>query len=363
MSDSSDAEKTEEASQQKKDNARDEGRIPKSAELTVAVLLIGSALVINTAGASLGTTVFNLGGSLLSGAGSVDMDAGTATLFIRDIGWRVIGALGAFLCAMGGVALAITALQARGVLSLKPMTPNFGKLNPLTNAKRMLGVQAPIDLAKSLGKMGLIGGVVYTALMQAMPDALRLAQMSPMALLPMVRQYSVHLLMTAGFAYIALAGGDYLWQWWSFKKDLRMSKEEVKQENKQQEGDPHIKGRRRQIAQSYARRKMMKDVVKADVIIVNPTHIAIAIKYDPMLAPAPIVLALGQRLVAERIKAIALEAGIPIVQNVPVARALIKTAKVGTMIPVELYLAVAEILAYVIKTRGTRGSWIGSATA
>lgn len=363
MSDTSNAERTEEASQQKQDNARDEGRIPKSAELTVAVLLIGSALVINTVGASLGTTVFHLGGDILASAGTVEMDAGTATVMIRDIGWRVVGALGAFLCAMGAVALAISSAQARGVLSLKPMTPNFGKLNPLTNAKRMLGMQAPIDLAKSLGKLGLVGGVVYTALRAAMPDALRLAQMSPVALLPMVRSYSVNLLMTAGFAYIALAGGDYLWQWWSFKKDLRMSKEEVKQENKQQEGDPHIKSRRRQIARSYARRQMMKDVAKADVIIVNPTHIAIAIKYDPMLAPAPIVLALGERLVAERIKALALEAGIPIVQNIPVARALIKTAKVGTMIPVELYLAVAEILAYVIKTRGTRGSWIGSATA
>lgn len=363
MSDASESERTEEASQQKKDNARDEGRIPKSTELTVAVLLIGSALVINTAGASLGATVFHLGGDILATAGTVELNAGDATVMIRDIGWRVIGALGAFLCAMGGVALAITALQARGVLSLKPIAPNFGKLNPLTNAKRMLGAQAPIDLAKSLGKLGLVGGVVYTALREAMPDALRLAQMPSMALLPMVRQYSVHLLMTAGFAYVALAGGDYLWQWWSFKRDLRMSKDEVKQENKQQEGDPHIKQRRRAIARSYARRQMMKDVVKADVIIVNPTHIAIAIKYDPMLAPAPIVLALGQRLVAERIKAIALEAGIPIVQNKPVARALIKTARVGTMIPVELYLAVAEILAYVIKTRGTRGSWIGSATA
>lgn len=142
-----------------------------------------------------------------------------------------------------------------------------------------------------------------------------------------------------------------------------MSKEELKQEDKQQNGDPHVKGRRRQVARSYARRQMLRDVPKADVIIVNPTHIAIAIRYDPTLAPAPIVLAIGQRLVAERIKAIALQAGVPIVQNIPVARALVKTARVGTLIPVEMYLAVAEILAYVLKTRATRGSWIGSASA
>jgi flagellar biosynthetic protein FlhB len=196
-----------------------------------------------------------------------------------------------------------------------------------------------------------------------MPDALRLAQQPATALLQMVRQYSVHLLMTAGLVYLGLAAADYLWQWWTFQKELRMTKEEVKQESKAQDGDPHIKSRRRQVARSYARRQMMKDVPTADVVVVNPTHIAIALRYDPSIAPAPIVVAVGQRLVAERIKAIALESGVPIVQNKPVARALVKTAKVGTMIPVELYMAVAEILAYVLKTRGTRGNWAGSASA
>lgn len=363
MAESSNAERTEEATQQKKDSAHDEGRIPKSNELTVAGLLMGSALVINTVGVSLGSTVMRLSGEIFASVGTMELTPGDATVLIRDLGWRVVGSLGAFLAAMAGVALAITAAQARGVLSLKPISPNFGKLNPIANGKRMLGAQSLIDLAKSLAKVGLVGGVVYTALAEAMPDALRLAQLPPMALLPMVRKYSVNLFLTAGLAYIALAGVDYLWQWWTFKKELRMSKEDVKQETKQQEGDPQIKSRRRQIARSYARRQMLKDVRKADVVIVNPTHRAVAIKYDPMLAPAPIVLALGERLVAERIKAIAREAGIPIVENKPVARALIKSAKVGTMIPVDLYLAVAEILAYVIKTRRTRGSWMGSATA
>jgi flagellar biosynthetic protein FlhB len=363
MSDSSDAERTEEATQQKKDNARDEGRIPKSNELTVAMLLLGSALVLNTAGRSLASTVFHLSGDVLANIGTMSIDAGSAAVLIRDLGWRLLASLGLFISAMAGIAFAVTAAQARGVMSLKPLGPDFGKLSPITNGKRLLGTQSLIDLVKSLAKLGLIGSVVYTALRAAMPDALRLAQLPPMALMPMVRQYSIRLLQTAGLAYIALAGADYLWQWWTFNKDLRMSKEEVKQETKQQDGDPHIKSRRRQIARSYARRQMLKDVPKADVIIVNPTHIAIALKYDPMLAPAPIVLAIGQRLVAERIKAIALTAGVPIVQNIPVARALVKSAKVGTMIPVELYLAVAEILAYILKTRGTRGSWTGSAIA
>ena len=357
------AERTEEATQQKKDSARDEGRIPRSQELTVAALLIGSALVLNTSGSSLAAMVFNTSGDLLTRAGTMSLEGGGATMLLREIGEKVLAALGAFLCAMAAVSLGISAIQARGVMSLKPIMPSFAKLNPLSNFKRIAGPQSMIELSKSLGKLGLIGGMVYATLTTAMPDALHLAQMPAVALMPMVRHYSVHLLYTAGGSYVTLAAGDYLWQWWSFQKDLRMSKEEVKQENKQQNGDPHIKHRRRQVARSYARRQMMKDVPKADVIIVNPTHIAIAIKYDPNIAAAPIVLAIGQRLIAERIKAIALESGVPIVRNVPVARALLKTARVGTLIPVELYMAVAEILAYVLKTRGTRGNWAGSAIA
>ena len=363
MSTESDAERTEEATDTKRQGARDEGRIPRSQELTVAVLLLGSALVINTSAGPLASSVSSTMSDLLAHAGTMSLDGPSAIELVRMIGWRTLSALATFLGAMALVALVINAVQARGVMSLKPITPSFKKLNPLTNAKRMVGAQALVELGKALGKVSLVGTVVYGALKAALPGALNLTSMAPTALLPFVRTYCVRLLMTAGAAYMVLAAGDYLWQWWSFQKELRMSKEEVKQENKQQNGDPHTKHRRRQVARSYARRQMMRDVPRADVIIVNPTHIAIAIKYDPDLAPAPIVLALGQRLVAERIKAIALEHGIPIVQNKPVARALIKTARVGTLIPVELYMAVAEILAYVLKTRATRGSWIGSATA
>jgi flagellar biosynthetic protein FlhB len=356
-------EKTEDATDHKKETVRDEGRIPKSQELTVAFMLIGSALVLKTSAGPLATTVMSTAGDLLGNIGTLSLTEGSATSLIRQVGWRMFAALGSFLGAMSLVSLSITAVQARGVLSLHPITPSFKKLNPLANAKKILGVQSVVELGKSLGKVGLVSGVVYVALNEAMPDALRLAQNAPTALLPLVQHYVIQLLMSAGTAYLTLAGGDYLYQWWSFQKELRMTKEEVKQENKQQNGDPHVKHRRRQVARSYARRQMLRDVPKADVVIVNPTHIAIAIKYDPSIARAPIVLAIGQRLVAERIKAIALESGVPIIQNKPVARALVKTARVGTLIPVEMYMAVAEILAYVLRTRATRGSWAGSASA
>jgi flagellar biosynthetic protein FlhB len=164
--------------------------------------------------------------------------------------------------------------------------------------------------------------------------------------------------MTAGIAYLGLALADYLWQYWQYVKELRMTKEEVKQEHKNSEGDPHLKQRMRAVARSMARRQMFRDVPKADVVIVNPTHRAIALQYDALQAPAPFVLAMGERKVAERIKKIALDHGIPVIENKPLAIALLSSARVGMMIPPELYLAVAEVLAFVIRQRRARdGAW------
>jgi flagellar biosynthetic protein FlhB len=190
-------------------------------------------------------------------------------------------------------------------------------------------------------------------------DILTTVQQSPAGLIHVIQHYAVKLVMTAGLAYLGLATADYLWQHWQFTKQLRMTKEEVKQEFKNSEGDPHLKQRMRSLGRARARRQMFRDVPNADVVIVNPTHRAIALRYDVLQAPAPIVLAMGQRKVAERIKAIALEHGVPVIENRPLAIALLSSARVGMMIPAELYLAVAEVLAFVIRQRQTRGSQWG----
>jgi flagellar biosynthetic protein FlhB len=170
-------------------------------------------------------------------------------------------------------------------------------------------------------------------------------------MIELVRAQGVGMLKTAGMAYLLLAAADYGWQLWQHEQGLRMTKEEVKLEHKQQEGDPMVKSRMRALARQRARQQMFKDVPKADVVLVNPIHIAVALKYDPSVAPAPYVVALGRRKVAERIKAIAFDAGVPVVENVPLARALIAAVRLGQMIPTELYLAVAEVLAFVMKKR------------
>jgi flagellar biosynthetic protein FlhB len=356
------AERTEEATPRRRDDAKAEGRIPKSQELTIAASLLGSAAVISGLAPMAGRGLFSIMGHGLATIGGMSLDVQSATSLIRDTAMRAFTATAGLIAAMTIATFVVAAIQARGVFSAKPLMPQFSRINPVENAKNLLGLRQIIELFKSLGKLAIVGLAVYGSIKAALPDAIALSQESNVGLLFVIRHYTIRMLTSAGAAYLALAAADYGWQWWQHEKSLRMTKEEIKQELKQNEGDPHVKHRRRAIARSYARRQMMKDVPKADVVIINPTHIAIAIKYDPTVAPAPIVLAIGQRKIAERIKAIAKESGVPMVENKPLARALLKTAKVGTLIPYELYMAVAEVLAYVLRTRGTRKNWQGSVT-
>jgi flagellar biosynthetic protein FlhB len=180
-----------------------------------------------------------------------------------------------------------------------------------------------------------------------------------------IRASVVRLLLTTGGAYLLLGAADYGFQYWTHMRNMRMTKDEVRQETKQQEGDQMVKSRIRAVARARLRRQMFSDVPKADVVIVNPTHRAVALRYDPLTAPAPVVIAMGERRIAERIKQIAREHGVPMIENRPLARALIATARVGTVIPAELYAAVAEVLAFVYRQRAMRGNpaaWTGTVT-
>lgn len=350
-------ERTEEATPRKRQEAHDEGRIPKSQELSVAVLLLGIALMLTTVIPRVGTRLMGIMGSSLAALGDPAFSGEGAIHVLQGLGWQTLAAICTVAVAMLGIALAVNAAQARGVLSLEPLTPNWARISPASNAKRIFGVQSAVELTKSLLKLVIVGVAIHAALgAGAMRRIAGTAQQSPAGLLEVVRHYAVKLVLTAGLAYLALALADYLWQYWQYTKQLRMTKEEVKQEMKNAEGDPLLKQRMRSMARQKARRQMFRDVPRADVVIVNPTHRAIAIQYDPEAAPAPIVLAMGQRKVAERIKQIALTHGVPVVENRPLAIALLKQARVGMVIPVELYLAVAEVLAFVIRQRTERGA-------
>ncbi|CAG1771404.1 Flagellar biosynthetic protein FlhB [uncultured bacterium] len=358
-----DQEKTEAPTQRRRDDARDEGRIPRSQELTTSFVLLGGALLLNAAGPVLGARLLALFRDGLVAMGSAPLTSDAAVSLMRDQGWKTLAVLGTWGVALMGLAVAVAGPQGRGVISAKPITPDASRLSPGQNLKRILGGQALVELVKSLVKLLLVALVVRVTLGGAWDDFLALTDLSPEGFLLVVKRHVVRLLMTAGLAYLAIAAFDYLWQVWRFEQSLKMSRDEVRQEMKQTEGDPLVKQRIRSFGRALARRQMMRDIPTADVVITNPTHLAVALRYDPLKAPAPIVVAMGQRKVAERIKALAKEHGVPCIENRPLARALVASARVGSMIPSELYVAVAEVLAFLFRRRVARERRLTGVTA
>ena len=345
-------EKTEAPSQRRRDDAAAEGRVARSPEISAAALLLASAMGFTAAGPALAAALREVLGTGLGFGAAGQLTPAGAVELVRALGWKAMLGAAGFLAVLALTALVVGAVQARGTFTWQPLTPKFSRLNPAENAKRVVGTQGLVELGKSLVKLVVVGWAVKGVLEAAWPDVVALGQESPRALLEVAREHGVKLFVHAGTAYLALAAADYGWQLWQHEQSLRMTKEEVKQESKQQDGDPMVKQRMRALARQRARRQMMKDVPKADVVVVNPVHIAVALKYDPDVAPAPYVLAVGRRKVAERIKEIAFASNVPVVENVPLARALVASVQLGSIIPAELYVAVAEVLAFVLRRRG-----------
>lgn len=350
MSEQSGQEKTEQPTPKKLQEASDEGRIARSQEMATAALMIGGGMTLSLLAPGIGSRLLSLFGESLARM-SLATDVAADINLLQHTGWTVIVVVGILCVITASFTLLVGGLQARGTFTPKPMMPKWNRINPLTNAKNIFSTRAPVELLKSILKICIVAAVAWSVLRNAWPELMDLGSRDASSLILTLKQYGAKLFLVAGFAYLILAALDYGWQLWQHHKQLRMTKHEVKQESKQQEGDPLLKARIRSIARARVRKQMLRDVPKADVVIVNPTHRAVALRYDPMVAPAPVVLAMGERKVAERIKEIAAAHDVPVIENKPLAIALIASAKVGTMIPAELYVAVAEVLAFVFRQR------------
>ena len=357
-------EKSELPTQRRLDQAMDEGQVPRSQELSAAiVLLTGATALAAFGGTALGEGSFSvLRRSLGALAGPEMTEAGAAAL-LRGLAETTLTAMLPFLAAVMVPVLVMNVIQARGVLSLTPITPQFSRISPVAGLGRRLSVQSLFTLGKSLVKLGVIGWVTWLALSRAWPELTALIGAQAPAVLATTRSVSIRLVLFAVGAFAAVAVADYLFEVWRHQKGLKMTRREIFDEMRESEGDPMLKSRRRSLAQSFARRRMLQQVKSADVVIVNPTEIAVAIRYDGRKSIAPVVVAMGQRKLAERIRAIAREAGVPIVRNVPVARALLAGARVGQPIPPALYAAVAEVLAFVYRVRGRLPQHLAEARA
>jgi flagellar biosynthetic protein FlhB len=282
---------------------------------------------------------------------TAQLPAAAALALLKSNGLHLLIALWPFATAAMTTALAVGLIQGRGVISTARITPKLSNLDPRRGLQRILGFQGVYALGKAMIKLVILAFVTYATLHGAWPQLTVLGMIDTHDAMAVLRQVAVRLVLDVSMVFFVLAGGDYAVEVYRYEQSIRMSKQEIKRESRETEGDPLIKARIRSLMRSLSRRRMLRNVARADVVVTNPTHIAVALRYDTTVAPAPIVIALGERLLAERIKAIARDAGVPLIENKPLAQALRATATVGLPIPVALYAAVAEVLAYVYRRR------------
>ena len=343
------ADKTEEATPRRLEKAREEGQVIISREL-ISFTVLGAGLL----GMVFGLPTLSY--ELMRGMRGVMEN--THQLHIGLVGSEMMrlglmAILPVMVLGMIG-AIAATMLQSRGLISAKGLKPQFSRLNPASGIKRLLGPEGAIEFLRTLIKLAVICAALWWALGD--PQELRMVlSLSPGDLLHRMMQASMDLFIAAVLAFAAIAVLDYLVVRFRHLRRLRMTRQELREEVKESEGDPQIKGRIRNLRMARARRRMMAAIPKAAVIITNPTHYAVALAYDETSQAAPRVVAKGTEAVAARIRAVAEEAGVPLVSNPPLARALFKL-ELETEIPAEHYHAVAEIIAYVWRLRGRAGA-------
>ena len=273
------------------------------------------------------------------------------TLF-RNVVIRLVLYLAPFLLVAVGVGLTTEIVQVKWQPTAKPLKPKFSKFNPINGVKRIFSVQTLFELLKSILKIVIIGYIAYSTLKDKWGAILLLLDMPVTQGISLMGGIILDLGIKISAFYLVIAFADYFFQKWKFKEDMKMTKQEVKDEYKQSEGDPQIKGQIKQRMMQASRRRMMQDIPKADVVITNPTHFAVAIRYDADIADAPIVVAKGADFLAAKIKEVAKDNKVEIVENKPLARMLYYNVELGQVIPPELYKAVADILAYVYKIQG-----------
>ena len=355
MAHSDGQERTEEATPKRREEALKEGRVPRSQELSAATLLLaGTGTLAVAGGAKLARHAV---WTLHAGAGwltAVPMTANGAVTILQQVGQSTLMALAPFLGAVLAITLLVNALQARGVLAPEAVSPKLSHIDPIAGMGRLFSAEALFNVLKALLKLAVIGFVAWVVLHRAWAEILSTSGAGVPQILGVTRELALRMALFVGLVFLAIAGVDYGFQVWQFEKSLRMTKQEVVQEHRESEGDPQVKGRIRQLQKAMARKRMLTSVATADVVVTNPTHIAVALKYDPLVSPAPVVLAMGERLLAKRIREIAMRGGVPVIENKPLARALFATAKVGTPIPPALYVAVAEVIAFVFRRKGAQ---------
>jgi flagellar biosynthetic protein FlhB len=343
-------EKTEEATQQRREDFRKRGQVAQTKELSAVFLLFSSLLLIWLMGRFFLTEIMDMFQVVL-GKGVATVHASNDWVpFLQFAGKKMFVLVAPVGAVMWLISFSSTVIQVGFLYNEEALKFDPSRLDPVQGLKRVFSLKALVEGLKALCKLAVILGIAYLVLKDKVFELPYLMDKSIPQLFTYLGELILRLLGAVGAFMVVLAGGDYLFQRWELEKEMRMTKQEVKEEIKSREGDPLIKSRIKRLQREVATRRMMEDVPKADVIITNPTHIAVALQYNEGLV-APRVIAKGAESVAEKIKNLARENSIPIVENKPLARTIFKTLKIGQVIPRELYTAVAEVLSYVYRLK------------
>lgn len=318
-------------------------------ELNSALVLLSSLLIIRFVGPALYGRLRGVAVESFTRFPKGDITIGDVTHDVVRILLEVGAVFLPFVVGVAVVGFAGSALQVGFVASGKALQAKGERLNPLPGIARMFSARAAVECAKAIAKVVVVGYIVYSFIRDRYVEIGSLARGNYMSACSEIGRLTWELLLRAGIVLLVIAALDYMFQRSQLEKQLKMTKQEVKEDMKRTEGDPLVKSKIRQRQRAISQRRMMQEVPKADVVITNPTHYAVALRYEPEKSTAPVVLAKGQRLVAQRIREIAEENGVPIVENVQLARTLYASVEIGDEIPTDLYQAVAEILAYVYR--------------
>jgi flagellar biosynthetic protein FlhB len=343
--------KTEPATPRRRQEARESGQVARSADLTSAVLLLVGLLMISAMSHTIVTSLSALMATFLGSSFTGDPHQLLAECMLIS-GPQLFKVLAPVMFSVAFAAVVVVGIQVGFHVNFMPLMPNIAKLNPLQGFGRLFASRNFMQIGMNLAKTLLIALIAWNEFYSQLPMILSLSGMDFPANFAMAAEIIYRLAWRLALALLILSGVDWIWQKWRFERDIRMSKQEIKDEAKRMEGDQAIKGKRRQLARKMIIQRIHRDVPKADVVITNPTELAVALKYDPDTMSAPRVVAKGAGFLAARIRQIAVQNGVPILERKPLAQALYKTVDVGQDVPSEFYQAIAEILAYVYELAG-----------
>jgi flagellar biosynthesis protein FlhB len=351
MAGEDDSEKTEDPTGRRLQEARDRGNVAKSLEVNNLFMILALTLSVVVFGGGMAKEIVNISLPFIEAPDQVPTDIGHLT----SMGWKMLGLI--LLAGAAPIILAVMAAIGAGYLQFglifsgEQMKPSFDKISPLSGLKRIFSLRSLGEFIKGLLKIAIVGGICYASLTPSIGDLHKLIGMEMGQLLAVIMELLTRLLFTVFASMVTITIADLFYQRYEHIKTMRMSRQEIKDEMRESEGDPMIKGRLRQLRMERARKRMMAEVPKADVVVTNPTHYAVALKYDPLEMSSPKVVAKGVDKAAMKIREIAAEHDVPVVENPPLARGLYAAVDIDREVPPEYFKAVAEVIGYVYRLK------------